>query len=63
LPDADLPRLLEQFDARQVLHVTFGSVMDRFGERLHEALEVHREAYYAALVTHFKKHLSCFVED
>ena len=27
LADADLPLLLEQFDTRQVLHVTFGSVL------------------------------------
>jgi len=27
LTDADLPGLLEQFDAREILHVTFGSVL------------------------------------
>src|SRR2546430_15758611 len=27
LPDAALPTLLEQFDAREILHVTFGSAL------------------------------------
>ena len=28
LEDGQLPDLLEQFDARQLLHVTFGSILD-----------------------------------
>jgi len=43
-----------------VLHVTFGSVLDRFGDRLKAALAVHEEAYSAALATHFEKHLAPF---
>jgi hypothetical protein len=60
LDDADLPGLLEQFDARQVLHVTFGSVLDRFGDRLLATLREHEEVYYALLESHFKRHLSPF---
>lgn len=60
LGDADLPRLLEQFDARQVLHVTFGSAMDRFGTQLRAVLTEHEEAYYTALEAHFGKHLAPF---
>lgn len=41
-----LPGLLEQFDARQVLHVTHGSVLDRFSERLLATLWKHEEVYY-----------------
>ncbi|MBM4466685.1 MAG: hypothetical protein FJ014_14220 [Chloroflexi bacterium] len=62
LSDADLTGLLEHFDARQVLHVTFGSVLDRFGGKILSVLTVHEEAHYAALETHFEKHLSPFVE-
>ena len=62
LADAELPGLLDQFDAREVLHVTFGSVLDRFGERLKATLDAHEEAHYAALEAHFKRHLSPFVE-
>ena len=60
LTDAELPDLLDRFDAREVLHVTFGSVLDRFGPRFREALDVHEEAHYAALETHFRRHLAPF---
>jgi hypothetical protein len=60
LDDADLPDLLEQFDARQVLHVTFGSVLDQFGERLLATLQQHEEVYYGMLETHFQRHLAPF---
>jgi hypothetical protein len=63
LSDADLPGLLEQFDARQVLHVTFGSVLDRFGGRLLAALREHEETYYTLLDSHFRRHLSPFSSD
>ncbi len=61
LHDADLPGLLDQFDARQVLHVTFGSVLDRFGERLLAMLAAHEQVYAAMLETHFERHLSPLV--
>ncbi|MBN1887397.1 MAG: hypothetical protein JW850_05385 [Thermoflexales bacterium] len=60
LGNADLPGLLEQFDARQVLHVTFGSILDRFGAPLKAGLVEHEEAHYTALETHFVKHLAPF---
>ena len=58
--EAALPALLDQFDARQVLHVTFGSVLMRFGQELRRVLAAREEAHYAALETHFLKHLSPF---
>ena len=60
LMDAELPGLLDQFDARQVLHVTFGSVLDRFGARLKETLASNEAQHYAALEAHFIKHLAPF---
>jgi len=60
LADAALPALLDQFDARQVLHVTFGSVLDRFGDRIKAALTTHEAAYEATLAAHFEKHLRPF---
>jgi len=59
--DAELPGLLDQFDARQVLHVTFGSVLDRFGGRLLETLLEHEEVYHRMLEAHFRRHLSLFM--
>ncbi len=58
LTDHELPLLLEQFDARQVLHVTFGSVLDRFGQRLRETLEKNEEIYATVLEAHFRRHLA-----
>lgn len=60
LSDAQLPDLLDQFDARQVLHVTFGSVLDQWGERLHQAMVNYETAYRAGLKTHFDRHLEAF---
>lgn len=63
-----LPNLLDQFDARQVLHVTFGSVLTartadgrlRFYDDLMALLRAHAEAYAANLETHFIRHLRPF---
>lgn len=60
LVDADLPGVLDQFDAREVLHVTFGSVLDRHGARLLAGLRAHEDAHYGMLDAHFLRHLSPF---
>jgi hypothetical protein len=60
LDDGQLAGVLDLFDGRQVLHVTFGSVLDRFGERLLATLDAHEEAHYAALASHFRRHLAPF---
>ena len=63
LEDADLPGLLEQTDARQVLHVTYGSALDRFKPELMAVLEAHEEEHYETLARHFEKHLRPFVGE
>jgi len=60
LPNEALPTLLDQFDARQVLHVTFGSVLTSeggFRARLLAGLTAHEEELYATLEQHFVRHL------
>ena len=57
LADADLPPLLDDFHAREVLHVTFGSLLEKFGVELKAALVKHEGAYRDGLQIHFKKHL------
>ena len=57
LSDAALAGLLDQFDARQVLHVTFGSVLDTFGADLHRLLRDHAATYEDYLRRHFTRHL------
>ncbi|MDZ7799575.1 MAG: tagaturonate epimerase family protein [Trueperaceae bacterium] len=61
LADADLPGLLDDDDARQILHVTFGSALDAFRPRLIALLESRREAHEEALERHFVRHLQPFV--
>jgi hypothetical protein len=60
LSDEALERVLDTFDGREVLHVTFGSVLDQMGDRLKAVLDDREEAHYAALRTHFIKHLTPF---
>lgn len=62
LSDGQLPELLDDFHARQVLHVTFGSVLtsDQFREPIREALIRDEEVHYAAIEKHFDRHLEPF---
>lgn len=62
LTDAELPDLLNEFDAREVLHVTFGSVLEKFRTELYTTLRAHEPEYTATLKTHFAKHLAPFVQ-
>ena len=54
----DLPSLLDDFHAREVLHVTFGSALMQYGVELKAVLIKHDDVYYEGLKTHFDKHLS-----
>ena len=58
----ELPSLLNDFHARQVLHVTFGSAMGKFGGELKSALIKHEDVYHQVLQTHFEKHLTLLKE-
>jgi hypothetical protein len=60
LADEQLAGVLDLFDGREVLHVTFGSVLERFGDRLLATLDAREESHYAALEAHFQKHLALF---
>ena len=60
LADADLPAVVDQFDARQMLHVTFGSAIVQYGPAMQAALRAHEETHYAALERHFDRHLAPF---
>jgi tagaturonate epimerase len=53
----DLPTLLDDFHAREMLHVTFGSALAQFGVELKAALIKHEAAYHNGLKVHFDKHL------
>jgi len=73
--EVDLPKLLDQFDAREILHVTFGSVLRwqqaapsgvagdgslRFYPRFMALLRSNADAYAANVKAHFIRHLTPF---
>ncbi len=63
LADGDLPAVVDQFDARQMLHVTFGSAIMHYGPAMQAALRAHEETHYAALERHFNRHLAPFARS
>lgn len=67
LGDGELAFVLDDFDGREMLHITFGSVLTtrdadgyRFRDRLLAALQADEEAYYDALEAHFDRHIAPF---
>jgi len=63
LSDAELSGLIDQFDARQVLHVCYGSALDLYGPELIETLTENEEAYDTVLKAHFDRHLQPFARS
>jgi hypothetical protein len=65
LSDENLTTLLDDFHTREILHVTFGSVLHHpdFRDPFFAALRGNEEVYYEMLETHFAKHLAPFGES
>lgn len=64
LPDDALPALFDQNDARQLIHITYGYILnasDDLGERfrpsLYELWRTHQETYSNLLARHIGRHL------
>jgi hypothetical protein len=64
MPDDQLVTLLDDFHAREVLHVTFGSVLhnEALREPFFSTLRRSEETYYDMLERHFDRHLTPFGE-
>lgn len=68
VPDEGLEELLDSDDCRQLIHITYGSVLQvkdsggnyLFRDRLMGVLDRNEEDYYEALRKHFVKHLQEF---
>jgi hypothetical protein len=60
--DADLPALLDQPDARQILHVTYGQVLTdpSLASQLLTSLRAEPDVYANILEAHFARHLRPF---
>lgn len=63
IPHVTGTALLDDFHARQVLHVTFGTLLGRYREELYGLLEKHRETYEAFITAHFERHVRPFALD
>ena len=65
LEDGMLPALMEQNDARQVLHITYGSILQEkdaggeyvFRNGIYQTLNEYAEDYGACLAKHMQRHL------
>ena len=65
LADSELPKLFENNDARQLIHITYGLILGRkkadgsfeFKEKLYSNWRENEEAYARALKRHIGKHL------
>jgi hypothetical protein len=64
LADDQLTNLLDDFHAREILHVTFGSVLQHpdLREAFFATLRNEEETYYQMLETHFGRHFAPFAE-
>ncbi|OGP57460.1 MAG: hypothetical protein A2162_09315 [Deltaproteobacteria bacterium RBG_13_52_11b] len=66
LHDQDLPALLDQVDPRQLLHITYGFLLnakdregkDLFRDRFYQTLAHYEEDYWSLLERHIQKHLT-----
>ena len=66
LTDAELPGLFEQNDSRQLIHITYGLILNKknndgsyaFKERLFKLWQDRAEDYAQALIKHIGKHLT-----
>lgn len=58
--DAALPELLNQNAPRQLLHITYGKIMNHpaYRDRLYQLWRTHREEYQSLLAAHIGRHLS-----
>lgn len=66
LQDQELPALLDQDDSRQLLHITYGFLLNArtedgknlFRDRLYRILAEYEEDYWSLLERHFERHLN-----
>jgi len=59
IKDEDLPGLFENNDVRQLIHITYGFILNNksFKDRLFKLLYKHENEYRSSLVKHIGKHL------
>ncbi|MDO9463927.1 MAG: tagaturonate epimerase family protein [bacterium] len=57
LSDEELPGLLNENNSRQLLHITYGSILKDMKEEIYKTLNIYENEHYEMLETHLGKHL------
>ncbi|MGI6153507.1 MAG: tagaturonate epimerase family protein [Christensenellaceae bacterium] len=62
--DADLPDYLTKDDSRQLMHITYGYILDdpELKKEVYAALKKHKKEYEAALKKHIGRHVSLLMD-
>lgn len=63
VPEQQLETLLDDFHARQIMHVTFGTLLNQFHEPFYIVLNNHLDAYHTLLKAHFGRHIQPFAGE
>ncbi len=58
LSDEKLPGLLNENNARQLMHITYGSILKDMREEIYKTLNLNEDEHYEMLKTHLGRHLS-----
>jgi hypothetical protein len=58
--DDQLDDLVTAIDSRQVMHVGYGAVLERYGKEIKQTLNDHEEELYEIMHQHFLKHVRPF---
>ncbi len=67
IPDGELPCLVSETDARQVMHITYGALLQErdtngnytFRDDIYRVLEDNRQCLENILAAHIRKHIDC----
>ncbi len=57
LSNEELPELLNENNSRQLLHITYGSILKDMKEEIYRTLNTYENEHYEMLETHLGKHL------
>ena len=57
LSNEELPELLNENNCRQLLHITYGSILKDMKEEIYKTLNAYENEHYGMLETHLGKHL------
>jgi len=57
LSNEELPKLLDENNSRQLMHITYGSILKDMKEEIYKTLNIYENEHYEMLRAHLGKHL------